>query len=143
MSSTQAVSRPLEEQMITTIPTIHLAAPMPGFPAHRRFAQVRLNEEGQLYAFTSLDNPELRFLVVPPDPFFENYTPEIPDESLALLGYPDAEDLITMLVITAGRDATAANLMAPIVINTVNRMACQVVLAGTDMPVRAILSKKE
>jgi flagellar assembly factor FliW len=48
-----------------------------------------------------------------------------------------------MLVITADKDATAANLMAPIVINTVNRMACQVVLAGTDMPVRAILSRKD
>ncbi|MEV6629807.1 flagellar assembly protein FliW [Actinoplanes sp. NPDC051470] len=128
--------------MITTIPTIHLAAPMPGFPAHTRFALVRLNDEGLLYAFTSLDNPELRFLVVPPDPFFENYTPEIPDESLALLGYPEAEDVITMLVITAGKEATAANLMAPIVINTVNRMALQVVLAGTEMPVRAILNKK-
>jgi flagellar assembly factor FliW len=140
--STQAVSRTTGDQMITTIPTIHLAAPMPGFPAHTRFALVRLNDEGLLYAFTSLDNPELRFLVVPPDPFFENYTPEIPDEALALLGYPDADDVITMLVITAGKDATAANLMAPIVINTVNRMALQVVLAGTDMPVRAILNRK-
>jgi flagellar assembly factor FliW len=126
-----------------SIPTIHLATPMPGFPAHRRFALVRLNEDGMLYAFTSLDNPDLRFLVVPPDPFFEGYTPEIPDDALALLGYPEADDLVTMLVITAGKDATSANLMAPIVINTVNRMACQVVLAGTDMPVRAILSKKE
>jgi flagellar assembly factor FliW len=126
-----------------SIPTIHLAAPMPGFPAHRRFALVRLNEEGMLYAFTSIDNPDLRFLVVPPDPFFEGYTPEIPDEALALLGYPEAEDLVTMLVITAGKEATSANLMAPIVINTVNRMAIQVVLAGTEMPVRAILSRDE
>ena len=140
--STQAVSRTHGDQMITTIPTIHLAAPMPGFPAHTRFALVRLNDDGLLYAFTSLDNPELRFLVVPPDPFFEDYTPEIPDEAQALLGYPEAEDVITMLVITAGKEATAANLMAPIVINTVNRMAVQVVLAGTDMPVRAILNRK-
>ena len=98
--SMQAVSRPLEDRMTTmSLPTIHLAAPMPGFPAHRRFALVRLNEEGLLYAFTSIDNPELRFLVVPPAPFFENYEPEIPDEALALLGYPDAEDLLMMLVI--------------------------------------------
>ncbi len=142
--SMQAVSRPLEERMTTlSLPTIHLAAPMPGFPAHRRFALVRLNEEGLLYAFTSIDNPELRFLVVPPDPFFADYTPEIPDEALALLGYPDAEDLLLMLVITAGKEATAANLMAPIVINQVNRMAVQVVLSGSDMPVRAILTRGE
>ena len=141
--SMQAVSRPLEDRMTTlSIPTIHMATPMPGFPAHRRFALVRLNEEGMLYAFTSIDNPELRFLVVPPEPFFDNYTPEIPDEALALLGYPEADDIITMLVITAGKDATSANLMAPIVVNTVNRMAVQVVLAGTDMPVRAILTRE-
>jgi flagellar assembly factor FliW len=142
--SMQAVSRPLEDRMTTlSIPTIHMAAPMPGFPAHRRFALVRLNEEGLLYAFTSLDNPELRFLVVPPEPFFENYTPEIPDEALELLGHPDAEDLVTMLVITAGKDATSANLMAPIVVNQVNRMAVQVVLASSEMPVRAILNRGE
>jgi len=140
--STQALSRTHGDQMITSIPTIHLATPMPGFPAHTRFALVRLNEEGLLYALTSLDNPELRFLVVPPGPFFDEYTPEIPDEALALLGYPEADDLITMLVITAGQEATAANLMAPIVINTVNRMAVQVVLAGSDLPVRAILNRK-
>ena len=48
-----------------------------------------------------------------------------------------------MLVITAGKEATAANLMAPIVINQVNRMAVQVVLSGSDMPVRAILTRGE
>ncbi|WP_229715667.1 flagellar assembly protein FliW [Mangrovihabitans endophyticus] len=124
-----------------SLPTIHMAAPMPGFPAHQRFVLVRLNDEGLLYAFTSIDNPELRFLVVPPEKFFDNYTPEIPDEALALLGYPQAEDLLTMLVITAGRDATSANLMAPIVINQVNRMAVQVVLTGSGLPVRAILQR--
>ena len=142
--SMQAATRPLEDRMTTmSLPTIHLAAPMPGFPAHRRFVLVRLNDEGLLYAFTSIDNPELRFLVVPPEKFFDDYAPEIPDETLALLGYPDAEDLVMMLVITAGRDATAANLMAPIVINQVNRMAVQVVLAGSDMPVRAVLTRGE
>ena len=141
--STQAMTRPLEDRMTTmSLPTIHLAAPMPGFPAHRRFVLVRLNDEGLLYAFTSIDNPDLRFLVVPPEKFFDDYSPEIPDEALALLGYPDAEDLAMMLVITAGKDATAANLMAPIVINQVNRMAVQVVLAGSEMPVRAVLTKK-
>ena len=141
--SMQAMTRPGDRMTSLSLPTIHLAAPMPGFPAHRRFALVRLNEEGLLYAFTSIDNPDLRFLVVPPEQFFENYNPEIPDDTLALLGYPDATDLVMMLVITAGKDATSANLMAPIVINTVNRMAVQVVLAGTDMPVRAILNKKD
>ena len=80
---------------------------MPGFPDHRQFVLVRVTEEGVLYALTSVDEPELRFLVVPPAPFFPDYAPEIDDESLAALGATDAdaEGLMILLVVTAGDTA--------------------------------------
>ena len=54
---TRTASRPLEATMIDPslgLPTINLAVPMPGFPAHREFVLVRLNDDGLLYAFTSV-----------------------------------------------------------------------------------------
>jgi flagellar assembly factor FliW len=124
------------------IPVIEFVAPMPGFRDHRQFVLVRVHEEGVLYALTSVSEPELRFLVVPPPPFFPDYEPEIDNESLAALGATEAdlEHLAILLVVTAGDTAgsSTANLMAPIIVHEKNRTACQLVLGGT-WPVRAVL----
>jgi flagellar assembly factor FliW len=44
-----------------------------------------------------------------------------------------------MVVITAGVQETTANLLAPIIVDRDSRRAMQVVLAGSDMPVRAVM----
>ncbi|WP_199510397.1 flagellar assembly protein FliW [Nucisporomicrobium flavum] len=123
------------------MPIIEMAVPMPGFPAHRQFVLVRLNDEGLLYAFTSIDDPELRFLVAPPEPFFPDYAPEIENEVFAALNTKDPDRLLLMVVITAGVNETTANLLAPIVVDRDSRRAMQVVLNGSNMPVRAIMRK--
>ena len=127
---------------VETLPTIDFVAPLPGFPEHRRFYLVNIDDSGLVFSLTSADDPELRFLVVPPPPFFPDYTPEIGDDALAALGVDEAERLLLLLVVTAGetlRDTTA-NLMAPIIIDKESRRAVQTVLAGSGFPVRAALS---
>ncbi len=123
------------------VPVIEFVSPLPGFPAERRFVLVRMDDEGVLYALTSLADENLRFLVVPPAPFFTDYAPEIDDESLEALGAPDGSGLVMLLVVTAGNTAreSTANLMAPIVLHEHSRRAVQLVLAGSGMPVRAPL----
>jgi flagellar assembly factor FliW len=123
------------------LPVLEFVAPMPGFPAQRLFALVEMDEAGLLYSLTSVDAPELRFLVVPPGPFFADYAIDIDDESLVALGLPDADDLLVLLVLTAGETPaeTTANLMAPIVVAQSSRRAVQLVLGGSGLPVRAPL----
>jgi len=123
------------------MPIIDMAVPMPGFPAHRQFVLVRLNDEGLLYAFTSIDDPNLRFLVAPPEPFFPDYAPEIENEVFAALNTKDPDRLLLMVVITAGVNETTANLLAPIVVDRDSRRAMQVILTGSNMPVRAIMRR--
>ena len=123
------------------LPTIDLAVPMPGFPAHRQFVLVRLNDDGLLYAFTSIDDPELRFLVAPPEPFFPDYAPEIEDEVFAALNTKDSDRLLVMVVITAGVNETTANLLAPIIVDRDSRRAMQIVLQGSGLPVRAVMNR--
>ncbi|MBG0566899.1 flagellar assembly protein FliW [Actinoplanes sp. NEAU-A11] len=142
--SIRTASRPIESTMTDPslgLPTISMAVPMPGFPAHREFVLVRLNEEGLLYAFTSLDNPDLRFLVAPPEPFFPDYAPEIENEVFAALNTKDPDRLLLLTVITAGTDETTANLLAPIVVDRDSMRAMQVVLSGSSYPVRAIMNR--
>jgi flagellar assembly factor FliW len=123
------------------MPIIDMAVPMPGFPAHQQFVLVRLNDDGLLYAFTSVQDPELRFLVAPPEPFFPDYAPEIENEVFAALNTKDPDRLLVMVVITAGVTDTTANLMAPIIVDRDTRRAMQVVLNDSNMPVRAIMRR--
>jgi flagellar assembly factor FliW len=142
--STRTESRPIGASMTDTetdLPIIEMAIPMPGFPRHREFALVQLHDEGLLYAFTSIEDPELRFLVAPPEPFFPDYAPEIENEVFAALNTKDPDRLLVMVVITAGVNETTANLLAPIIVDRDSMRAMQVVLTGSNMPVRAIMRK--
>jgi flagellar assembly factor FliW len=126
---------------VEALPTIEFVSPMPGFPDHRRFYLVSIDDSSLVYWLTSADDPELRFLVIPPQAFFPDYTPEISDEALSILGVDESERLLLLLVVTAGDtlQETTANLMAPIVVDKESRRAVQTVLAGSDFPVRAAL----
>jgi flagellar assembly factor FliW len=126
---------------ILDLPILEMAVPMPGFPAYRQFVLVRLNDDGLLYAFTSIEDPSLRFLVAPPEPFFPDYAPEIENEVFAALNTKDPDRLLVMVVITAGVDETTANLLAPIIVDRDSQRAIQVVLTGSGMPVRAVMNR--
>lgn len=125
------------------LPVIDFVAPMPGFADHRQFVLVRLDDAGLLYALTSLRDADVRFLVVPPGPFFPQYAPEVPEESVDLLGIDDPGQILVLLVVTAGEAASdaTANLLAPILVDQSTRRAVQVVLTGSGLPVRAELMK--
>jgi len=119
------------------IPVIELVHPMPGFPEHRRFALVRLDEDGVLCALRSLDDPSLRFLVTSPVTFFPDYAPVVGDDVVADLGITDAADVLVLLVLTAGASLaeTTANLLGPVLVNTVTRRASQVILDDPSLSV--------
>lgn len=125
----------------TDIPVLELAIPFQGFPQHRRFALIRLDEGGVMCALRSLDDPGLRFVVVPPEMFFEDYTPRVGDDVLTALEAGTAEELLTLVVITPGETpaAATANLMAPVLVNHRTRRAGQVVLEDSSLPLRAPL----
>ncbi len=126
--------------MVEEIPVIEMVEPMPGFPDARRFALVRLDDAGVLCSLRSMDDPDLRFLVVPPHVFFPDYAPVIDDATAATLGIESGADVLMLVVVNPG-DAAAgatANLLAPVLVNTTSRRAGQVVL-NDDLPVRAPL----
>lgn len=119
------------------IPVIELVHPMPGFPDHRRFALVRLDDDGLLCALRSLEDPDLRFLVTSPQAFFPDYAPEVGDDVVADLGITDVDDVLVLLVLTAGTSLTetTANLLAPVLVNTATRRASQVILDDSALSV--------
>ncbi|GAA4376992.1 hypothetical protein GCM10023146_33290 [Nocardioides caricicola] len=123
------------------LPVIELVHPMPGFPDLHKFALVQLDDAGRLSSLTSLEQPDLRFLVAPPAPFFPDYEPEVDDEVASELGIVEVEDVLLLVVLNAGRSLaeTTANLAAPVLVNTVTRRAAQVILDRPGLPVAAPL----
>jgi flagellar assembly factor FliW len=119
------------------VPVIELVHPMPGFPDSRQFALVELDEDGVLCALRSLEDPDLRFLVVPPAPFFPDYAPEVDDMVVTDLGIGSADDALVLLVLRAGESLadTTANLLAPVVVNRRTRRAVQVILDDPTLSV--------
>lgn len=123
------------------LPTLELVEGMPGFPALRRFALVRLDDVGLLYSLRSLEATDVRLLVIPPAPFFPDYEVELDDEDAARLGLDRAEDALLFLVVTLVGEVkeAAANLLAPIVVNARTAAAAQIVLRDRELPLRAPL----
>lgn len=123
------------------IPVIELSQPLPGFPDDERFALVRLDEDGVLFGFQSLDHELPQFVVVPPHRFFADYAPELDDDAVAELGLTDADQALVLVLVRAGAGLadTTVNLRAPLVINTATRRACQVILDDAALPLAAPL----
>lgn len=123
------------------LPVIEMVRPLPGFPDHRRFGLVQLDPGSDLCSLTSLDEPGLRFLVVPPSSFFPDYAPEVDDDVVTDLKIESAADVLVLVVLTPGQSLadTTANLAAPVLVNPAARVAGQVVLDEVGLPVAAPL----
>jgi flagellar assembly factor FliW len=120
---------------------ITFTQPIPGFPELRRFVLVQPDDDSVISELQSLERPAVRFVVAPPDVFFSDYSIEIDDQQCADLGLTDAVDVLILVMLTVGKDArsSTANLLAPVVVNVRTRAAAQLILTGTDWPVRAPL----
>jgi flagellar assembly factor FliW len=127
----------MTETATADVPVIELVHPMPGFPDLRQFALVELDEDGVLCSLRSLEDPDLRFLVVPPAPFFPDYAPEVDDVVVSDLEIGSADDALVLLVLRAGDSLaeTTANLLAPVVVNRRTRRAAQVILDDPSLSV--------
>jgi flagellar assembly factor FliW len=124
------------------LPVVEFVGPIVGFPQHREYVLVDLEPGGPVRSLRSIDDPDVRFLVIPPGEFFPSYAPEISDDWAAALELHETDDALLLVIVNPGESAAAAtvNLMAPVVINVATRRAAQVVLGETDLPLRAPLA---
>jgi flagellar assembly factor FliW len=131
---------------VSDVPELTFVRPLPGFGDLRRFVLVELPvDEGDdpvLFELRSLEDEAVRFLVAVPTAFFPDYTFELDETEAAPLGLSDEADALVLVLLTVGRDpaSTTANLLAPVVVNARTRAAAQLILSGSDWPVRAALA---
>lgn len=124
------------------VPELRFANGLPGFPGERRFGLVRWGAfEGPYSLMVDLDDPSVRFLVMPPYVFFPDYVVDLDDATAARIHLERAEDCLLLVIVTlTGRPEEAtANLLGPVVVNLDTREGTQAVLAESGYSTRTPL----
>ena len=110
---------------------VHFEDGIPAFEEEHEFVIIPYDYESPYVFLQSLATSDLAFLMTMPFVFFPEYEFELDDESQAKLGIENQEEMLiySLLTIPGGKvSAMTANLMAPVVINTTNMQARQIVL---------------
>jgi len=113
--------------------------PIIGYEQYKKFVLIDYNENSPFKWLQSMDNPSLALPVTIPAYFGLQYEFTIPDDKEQLLEARDANDILALNVANVPNGApkdTTVNLLAPIVVNTNNKKAIQLILSNTNYSVK-------
>ncbi len=133
ITSTRFGSLEIPENKIIT-----MERPILGFERLRFFCLVEVDELSPFMLMHSTEDPEVGFLVMNPLLFFLDYKVEINSQEIAELEVTNpatVETYVILTVVKKTRDITA-NLQGPILINTENNRAKQLVLVNSRYQVQ-------
>jgi flagellar assembly factor FliW len=121
----------VEDERIMTFPRGLL-----GFPNFTRFALVQTGEENYFFWLQCADDPNLAFVVTDPSIFFKDYDVPLRSEMQADLELTDPATAQVFVICNRVGDWLTGNLLGPLVINSANRRAQQVVLTDKKWTTR-------
>jgi flagellar assembly factor FliW len=107
---------------------------IPGFPNQKQFVIVEHRKDSPFQWYQSVEEPSLAFVITDPHLFKPDYSVDLTRILRELSWDPDTKrdqlQLYVIVKIPAGSpEKMTANLMGPILLNTANGEAAQVVLA--------------
>jgi flagellar assembly factor FliW len=114
---------------------------IPGFLYETEFIVLPLSDDEIFYVMQSVSTPELAFVISSPFNFFKEYDIKLEDQVVEELGLESEKDVVVYSILTIQDpfNNTTANLQAPVIINSKNRKAKQVILhnaeSGTKHPI--------
>lgn len=115
-------------------------SPPPGLDPVTEFDLVQIENTPGLFSLTAA-NGAVRLFVLDAALHLPDYSPRLPAAELAAIGISgtNEDNLLTLVVVSPGVQSTV-NLSAPIVVNTASGACVQVILEGTDWPLRHALA---
>ena len=120
----------VEEEKIVTF-----SGGIPAFSEETEFVILPYDEESPYYFMQSLKTPELAFILTNPFSFFPDYQIEIDDKSVKELEIVNQDNVALYTIVTIPNGSLrymTANLLAPIVLNTENMKAKQVIMEKSN-----------
>ena len=114
-----------------------------GFSNFKRYALYERAKDGPFKWLQCVDNPELAFVITDPVLFISDYRAEVSEAEIASIELKDMKEARVMVIVMVAHDdpaQTRANLRGPLVFNTANNMAKQLVLSE-EYPLRYNLAQ--
>lgn len=114
---------------------VHFKNGIPAFEEEHEFIILPYDEESPYYFMQSLKSPDLAFLLTIPFLFFPDYSFEIDEETVTELDITNQDEIFYYTMVTIPNGSIrymTANLLAPIVLNSKNMQAKQVVLEKSN-----------
>ncbi len=115
-----------------------------GFEDLERYVIIDHTDSQPFRWLQCVDAPDLAFVVVNPVIFFPDYRVEVHAKEVADIGVRDPHDVEILVIVTIPPqiEQMAANLQGPILINTVNRTAKQLVLTNSEYSVQHSITEQ-
>ncbi|MCM3185401.1 flagellar assembly protein FliW [Priestia megaterium] len=106
---------------------------IPGFLEETEFVILPLPEAEAFQVLQSIQTKELAFIITDPFQFFLDYDFQLEPQEIEKLQLQQAEDaaVYVLLTMSDSMEKITANLQAPIIINTKQQLAKQVILMNT------------
>ncbi|AET70313.1 hypothetical protein Desor_4912 [Desulfosporosinus orientis DSM 765] len=103
---------------------------IPGFPDEKGFAHIQQEEDSPFSFLQSMTEANLTFLLVEPFAFFQDYEFNLEDEIAQEMSLSPENPPQVFLIATVKEKVVdmTVNMLAPLVINTINRQGQQVIL---------------
>ena len=147
----QILTKVFGEIVIDDDKIIHFPKGIIGFPDLTEFTLVHDEEKGteSIHWLQSIQEPAFAMPVMDPLIVCPDYNPEADDELLKAIGEIVPEELLVLVTVTVPKDLTkmSVNLKGPIVINTVEKKAIQIIVEGDEYkvkyPIYDILNQKK
>lgn len=121
-----------------------------GFPQLKRFVLIHDEEKGvhTIHWLQSIEEPGFALPVMDPLLVCPDYNPEIEDELTKPIGELVQGELLILVTVTVPRELEkmSVNLQGPIIINVLERKACQVIVGdeyAVKFPIYDILQENK
>lgn len=111
----------------------HFVNGIPGFPDEQQFVLYLLADNELFSILQSVTSQAVAFVVTSPFVFFPDYDFTLEDSVVSSLQLENSSDVLPLVILTLGDLLTSftANLQAPLIFNTKNNYAKQVILHDT------------
>ena len=124
----------------------NFVSPIIGFNDLKKYTIIDYKPESPFKWLQSVEDMELAFPITLCSFFNIDYQFDIPDEEAEKLGIKNADDVLVFNIAnipSSNPQGATINMLAPIVVNVVNKKAMQIVLKNTNFEVRHKLFEQE
>ena len=121
--------------------TLTFVTPPPGLSPHVEFALDDIEGAPGLHTLRASSDASVRLFVVEAAMYVPDYAPAFTEEHFSDVGAASGSDASVLVVTTLDSDGPVVNLLAPVLVNPATGAATQVILDGSDFPLRARLAR--